>query len=213
MLVVLLVLALLATGGWLVGFSSVLAARTVRVTGSRTLSADEVRTAARVPLGVPLARQDVDAIANRVHALRVVDSVTVSRTWPTTVSIAVTERTPVLAVRQPDGFVLIDATGTWYLTVPTVPAGVLLADVDPANAPMLADLAVVASALPNGLKGKVYKFTALSRDGIKLVLKDGDVASWGDSSESKLKAEVLTGLLKRKATAYDVSAPHNPALR
>ena len=209
----LLVLALLATGGWLVGFSSVLAARTVRVTGFRTLSADEVRTAARVPLGVPLARQDVDAIATRVHALRVVDSVTVSRTWPTTVSIAVTERTPVLAVRQPDGFVLIDASGTWYLTVPTVPAGVLLADVDPTNAPMLAELAVVASALPNGLKGKVYKFTALSRDGIKLVLKDGDVASWGDSSESKLKAEVLTALLKRKATAYDVSAPHSPALR
>ena len=212
-LVVLLVVALLATGGWLVGFSSVLAARTVSVTGVRTLSADEVRTAARVPLGVPLARQNVGAIGSRVRTIRVVSSVTVTRTWPRTVSIVVTERTPVLAVRQPDGFVLIDATGTWYLTVPTVPAGVVLADVDPTNTPLLTQLAVVASALPDGLKGKVYKFTALSRDGIRLELKDGDVAVWGDSSESKLKSEVLTALLKRKATTYDVSAPHSPALR
>jgi len=213
LLVLVLVLALVGAGVWLVGFSSVLAARTVSVTGARTVTADEVRAAAQVPLGRPLARQNVGAISNRVRSIRVVRSVSVTRTWPRTISIAVAERVPVLAVRQANGFLLIDATGTWYLTAPTVPSGVVLTDVDPTNAPLLTELAVVASTLPDDLKDRVDRLSALSADGIRLHLKDGDVAVWGSPDESALKAEVLTALLKRSASTYDVSAPHNPALR
>lgn len=211
--VALLVLALLAGLGWLVGFSSVLAARQVAVTGVKTLTADQVRAAAQVPLGAPLARQDVGAIAGRVETLRLVKSVRVTRTWPHTISVSVQERTPVLAVRQANGFLVIDTSGTWFLTVPTVPAGVVLTDVDPTNAPLLAGIATVATALPASLKRKVDHIEALSPDSIKLVLSDGDVAVWGDAEDSPLKAQVLTALLKRSATTYDVSAPHNPAIR
>lgn len=212
-LVGLLVLALLTALGWLIGFSSVLAARQVAVTGVKTLTPDQVRAAARVPLGAPLARQDVGAIASRVETLRLVKSVRVRRTWPRTISIAVQERTPVLAVRQASGFLIIDASGTWFLTVPTVPAGVVLTDVDPTNAPLLSEVGTVASALPATLKRKVDHIEALSPDSIKLVLSDRDVAVWGDAEDSPLKVQVLTALLKRSASTYDVSAPHNPAIR
>jgi cell division protein FtsQ len=201
------------TAGWLVGFSSVLAAHRVQVTGTKVLSQDQVRTAAQVPLGTPLARQDVGAIADRVAALSLVSTVTVSRQWPTTVVVAVQERTPVLAIRQPAGLLLVDRTGVGYQTVAAVPDGVLVADVDPANPALLTEVGVVASALPAKLRSRVDRVEALGPDAIRLVLKDSDVVVWGSSSESVLKAEVLLALLKQKGSTYDVSAPHTPAYR
>src|SRR3712207_3437840 len=88
---------------WVVTASSVLAARHVRVTGQRQLSVQQVQEAAAVPLGVPLIRQDLDAIARRATALPQVASATVQRRWPTTVEVTVTERQPLLAIAQPGG--------------------------------------------------------------------------------------------------------------
>ncbi|MDQ1483313.1 MAG: cell division protein FtsQ, partial [Actinomycetota bacterium] len=201
------------TAGWLVGFSSALAARRVDVRGVRTLSPTDVRAAAQVPLGTPLARQDVDAIAGRVAGLKPVQRVQVTRQWPETIRITVQERTPVLAVRQPDGFLLVDATGYPYLTVTQVPADVVLADIDPGNPALLTEVGVVAHALPRVLKRKITHVGAYSADAIRLTLTDGDVVVWGSSDESPLKAQVLEALLKRKASSYDVSAPHSPATR
>jgi cell division protein FtsQ len=213
LLVLVLGLALLAGGGWVVGMSSLLAARVVRVTGVQTLTTAEVREAAQVPLGTPLARQDLDGIAHRVSRLALVSSVTVSRHWPRTISVQVTERTPVLAVRQPEGFVLVDTGGVRFRTVPAVPAGVVLANVDLTNVSLLKQVGLVASALPDKLKRRVSQLQALSPDGIELVLHDGDVVRWGDADDSSLKSQVLTALLKQPARTYDVSAPHSPALR
>ena len=49
-------LALLA---WLVGFSSVLGVRSVTVVGARTVTAAQVRAAAGIRPGTPLARLDL----------------------------------------------------------------------------------------------------------------------------------------------------------
>lgn len=212
-LVALLLLALLGAAGWLVGFSKVFAVRHVEVTGVTTLSSDQVRTTAAVPMGVPLVRQHLDAVAQRVAGLRVVRSVVVSRRWPDTVHVAVTERTARLAVAQPGGFVLVDDQGQAYLSVTSAPAAVAIAEVDPANAALLTRVAAVAQALPVDLRRRVRAITALTPDSITLKLTDGDVVLWGSAEESELKSQVLRALLKRPATRYDVSAPHSPALR
>ena len=213
LLLALVVLALAVTAGWLVGFSSVLAAHRVQVTGTDVLTQDQVRSVAQVPLGTPLARQDVDAVRARVAALPLVSTVTVTRKWPTTVLVAVRERTPVLAVRQPAGLLLVDRSGVGYQTVAAVPEGVPVADVDPMNGPLLSEVGVVAAALPAKLKSRVARLEAVSPDAIRLVLTDSDVVFWGSSSESPLKAEVLLALLKQKGSSYDVSAPHSPSFR
>lgn len=212
-LVALVVLVLLATIGWSVGFSSLFAARHVAVSGARTLTAEEVRAAAAVPLGVPLARQDVDAIATRVAGLQLVRSVQVSRSWPRTVSVHVQERTALLAVRQPDGFVLIDDQGQAYLTVADVPREVVLAQVDPGNAGLLRNVGVVAAALPPSVRHAMTSISAYTADGIELKLTGGKAVVWGSADQSALKAQVLVALLSRPAKSYDVSAPHSPALR
>jgi cell division protein FtsQ len=89
----------------------------------------------------------------------------------------------------------------------------LLAEVNPGDAPLLSEVAIVATALPQKLRGKVDRITAASRDSITLVLKSGRMVTWGNSSDSELKAQVVSKLLKRKPkSSIDVSSPHNPAI-
>lgn len=212
LLIAVLALAVLVAGGWLVAFSSVLATEQVAVSGTDVLSADEVRAAAQVPLGRPLARQDTDAIAARVAALGPVSSVRVTRRWPRTLLLTVVERTPVLAVARPSGFELVDAVGSAYLSVSSLPTGVVETTADPADPALLSTVGVVASALPPALARKVRTIGATSADGISLTLRDGDRVVWGSSDESVLKGQVLAALLAQPARTYDVSAPHNPTI-
>ncbi|MET0692570.1 MAG: FtsQ-type POTRA domain-containing protein [Propionibacteriaceae bacterium] len=212
-LIVLAVLIALAAAGWLVGFSSVLATRQVNVVGAGTLTPAEVRAAAQVPLGLPLIRQDLDGAAARVATLKPVRVANVKRQWPHSIIVTVQERSPTLAIRQPDGFLLVDAEGVGYLTVSSLPKGVVLASADPTNVPLLTELSVVATALSPELKSKVDKVQAYTADSVRLSLKDGDTVIWGGAEQSDLKADVLKALLKQSARTYDVSAPYNPSIR
>jgi cell division protein FtsQ len=212
--VVVLALAALAAGGvWLVYFSAVLGTQRVSVVGAKQLNADVVRQAAQVPLGMPLARQDLDAIARRATSVPAVSAATVTRRWPHTVEVRVTERRPALAVRQPDGFLVVDKVGVGFETRSSVPDGVLLADVNPDNATLLSQVAEVAAALPKGLANKVSTVTATTQDDITLSLQGGVTVTWGPAADSPLKAQVVTALLKRHVKAIDVTSPHNPATR
>lgn len=208
----LIALVALAAAGAVVWFSPVLTARQVRVTGVRTLSVAQVLGTAHVPLGRPLARLSTQAVADRVAALPPVRSARVSRSWPDTVKIVVTERTAVLAVRRSAGYVLVDDQGAAYLTVASSPASVLLAEVDPANTQLLTRLGIVAQALPAQLRAQVSSVAATTPDGIGLKLRGGNTVFWGSADQSAVKAEVLLALLKHRANSYDVSAPQSPAV-
>ena len=124
----------------LVYFSSVLDTRTVVVSGTRELTRDQVSQAAAVPLGTPLARQQLDAVARRATSLPQVSAAEVTREWPHTVRVTVTEREPLLAVAQPGGFLVADKTGVVFTTKPVLPRGVVQVAADPANRPLLVEL-------------------------------------------------------------------------
>ena len=57
--------------------------------------------------------------------------------WPNTITVAVVERRPVIAVRQPEGYVLVDKSGVAYQTQHVLPPEVLLAVVNPGDVPLL----------------------------------------------------------------------------
>jgi cell division protein FtsQ len=182
--------------------------------GTRNLTPIQVSLTAQVPVGVPLARQDLDAITARLTAVPSIETATASRSWPNTNTLTIVERRPVLAVLQPNGYVVVDKYGVAYQTQPTLPPKVGLADVDTQNKPLLSAVAVVATALPEKLNGKVRLITARSPDSIALILGSGRLITWGSSADSELKAKVVTALLKRKPkSSIDVSSPHNPAVR
>ena len=214
LIVIAVIMALVAAGLWVVYYSSALVTKRVNVIGSRNLTPVQVSLTAQVPVGVPLARQDLDAIAERLTAVPSIETAAVSRSWPNTITLTIVERRPVLAVLQPDGYVVVDKYGVAYQTQPTLPPKVVLADVDTQSKPLLSAVAVVATALPEKLNGKVKLITASSPDSIALILGSGRIITWGSSADSELKAKVVTALLKRKPkSSIDVSSPHNPAVR
>lgn len=208
-----LLLALAGTGVWLVGFSSVLGTDKVEVRGAGAVAVRDVVRTAAVPLGLPLARQDIDAIAGRVADLTPIESVEVTRQYPDTVLIVIKERTAVIGVADGGSFLLLDRHGVPYRSVQKLPAGVLLAEFNAGNTPLAEQLGVVAAALPGELTKQLDRITATSESSIELELKNGDRVIWGTSDESALKAAVLLDLMKQKAKVYNVSAPHHPATR
>ena len=150
-LVMLLVLALIGGSLWGMYFSPALVTKWVKVIGTHDLTPTQVSLAAQVPLGVPLARQDLDAIAQRTTTLPAIEAASATREWPNTLTVTVVERRPVIAVREPEGYVLVDRSGVAYQTQRVLPPEVLLAVVNPGDVELLSDMATVAAASPKKL--------------------------------------------------------------
>ncbi|MCA0296897.1 MAG: FtsQ-type POTRA domain-containing protein [Actinobacteria bacterium] len=208
-----LVLALVAAGVYLVAFSPVLATRTVTVSGVHLLSKAEVLDAASVGIGTPLARLDTGEVADRVAGLPPVAGVTVTRDWPGTVRIAVTEREPRLAIPAGGGYLVADANGVVFEAVAARPSGLITVDADPAQQQVLVDVGTVFSALSPQTQAKVSRLAAPSRDGIELRLLDGTRVIWGSAEQSALKSQVLDSLMALGGTEFNVSAPAFPTRR
>lgn len=208
-----LVLLVVAGLVWLLALGPVLAVREVRVTGlGDATEVAAVLAAADVPDGTPLARVDTSGAARRVGEIPTVASVEVTRSWPDTVTVAVTRKAPVLAVRLPDGTLRVaDASGVPYQQVAAVPAGVPLvtsssATPDPQG---LRAAAGVLQVLPADLRRQVTGMTVASADAVSFQL-GGVAVTWGGPSDGAKKARVLQVLLGTKPATVDVSAPDTP---
>lgn len=220
-LVILLALVVLGTGAWLVGFSAVLDVRMVRVerppgsTGKALLTERQVLKTAQVPTGQPLARVDLQAIADRVATMPEVAEVTVSRILPHTVTVQVTERAPVYAVKTAGGdHQLVDADGIAYHRVDAVPRGMVSVTADRADRTLLTGLAGVVVALPPEVRRELTRIEVPTRDQVTLELGDGVRVIWGSPDDSVLKAQVAMVLLGVKGVrTVDVSAPSHPTTR
>ncbi|MDH4160814.1 MAG: FtsQ-type POTRA domain-containing protein [Actinomycetota bacterium] len=207
-------LTALAVSAWLLFWSPVLSVRDVEVTGTQTISDQQVVDAAAVDAGTPLARLDVGAVADRVRSLSAVADVTVVRAWPNALHIDVTERTALAVVRTADGYGLLGDDGTVFRAVsrpqpglPFVDQTVADATTDPAAQAALA----VALELPAALSAKVAAISADHEDAIVVRLRSGATVDWGTAEQTARKAQVLLLLLPQRADHYVVSAPETPA--
>lgn len=208
-LLAVLAVVILGASAWVLLGTSVLGVRQVEVTGTSVVPESEVRAAAAVAAGTPLARVDTDAVAARVRALAPVASVEISRSWPGTLVIAVTERVGVAAVAVPAGFGVVDSGGFVFHTVPSRPAGVPLLKVTtpgPTDPSTRAGLRVLAALTPP-LRGQLTAVSVSAPSQVQLELAGGRVVIWGDAEQSDLKAQVATALLGRPGKTIDVSAP------
>jgi len=209
-----LALVLLATGVWLVLFSSVLTVRDVSVTGTRTISSVRVESVARAPIGDQLARADLDAIRARVETIPAVKSASISRSWPHTIAIQVTERTPVAVVDRGAGLQAVDDAGVLFGSYARKPADLPLMETAPdVKSEPLAEAARVVTSLRPDIGALVERIEVESVDRIRLRLTGGRTVMWGSAEDSAQKAEVLAVLLERDAKEIDVSVPGRPTTR
>ncbi len=208
-------LALVGLLVWLVYGTPVLGVRHVEVRGNALVSADEVRAAAGIPDGTPLASLDLHAVQQRVAALAPVRQATVARDWPFTVRIQVTERTGVAALPQPDQtYRIIDGSGVVFRTVPADPGlpTLELATPGPADPTTQAALTVLA-ALPPALRDRLATLKADSPAHIRLELRGDREIIWGDATDNDAKAVAATSLLAQQGKVIDVSAPQFATVR
>ncbi len=228
-LLLLVAATVLAAGSAYVFYGSPwLRVRQVQVAGARTLTPDAVRAAAAVPAGSPLASVDTSAVAGRLRErLPRIASVDVTRSWPHTVVVKVTERTAKAVVKNGGKFIEVDSEGVRFATDSSAPSGVPFVELpedaaasagSPSNryfgTDRLLHAAVqVAADLPESVQKQTQVIQVRSWDGITLQLTGNRTAVWGSAELGRQKATALVALMKAAhgATRYDVSVPSAPA--
>ncbi len=215
-LIAVVVLAL----GWVVCFSSVFAVRSVQVAGIERLDAAQVERVARVPRGDSLALLDTASIEARIRTLAPVADVDVSRTFPNTVTISITERAPVAVLDTPAGRKLVDAEGVAYASAgeSALKKFLVVTSTNPQlSAADLQQILTMLSALPEQLRDKVEKVEADTVQDMTVRLKDDRSIVWGGPDQPEFKTRVLDVLLRDKKTrdsrTFDVSVPEAPTTR
>ena len=208
-LLVILVILLFAGASYVLGWSSILTVREIKITGTNAYLVQYVSKGER------LARVESRSIEALYKEIDFIKDVQVSRNWLTgTVSIAITERTPIAIYNN----MYIDAEGKSFPKVaaqdkhlPTI------------YAPE-AQKAVTAVALYNELPTEVTdhltKLTVTSDENYLLEINAGNRTMhvrWGTSIENTLKAKVYLALMQRpensKITVVDLTAPHAPIVK
>ncbi len=212
------VAVLVATGTWLLFFSSVLTVREVEVAGNSSLNTGRIERAAQVPLDRQLVRIDLAAIQARVEAIPAVKSAAVSRSWPHTVVIEIVERIPIAVVSRGTGLQAVDEEGVLFGSYPRPPANLPLVNTEPdIKAGALAEAARVVLSLRPDIAATVEDVDVESIDRITLRLSSGIEVAWGSADSSEQKAEVLAVLLKAAKkddiTEIDVSVPGRPTTK
>ncbi|GAA1885622.1 cell division protein FtsQ/DivIB [Streptantibioticus ferralitis] len=229
---VLLVAATLLVGGgtYLFYGSPWLRVRQVGVSGTRVLSADQVRAVAAVRIGTPLVSVDTGAVADQLRTgLPRIASIDVERSWPDKIVLKVTERTPKVLLKKGGKFQEVDVSGVRFATDSTPPSGVPIVELagdaassDQSQMPsnryfgtdrLLRATVQVAMDLPESVQKQTQTIQVRSFDAISLELTGGRTVLWGSAEHGARKAAALTALMKAAGSAahYDVSAPTAPA--
>jgi cell division protein FtsQ len=221
--------AIIAGVAWALLGDRVFVVRSITVTGTHLVSPATVLATADVPLGTPLMRVNPGAVTRRVESIRQVASVTVTEGWPDHLTIAVTERVPVLAVRmEGGGYDLVDPSGVIVRYVTAKPSGLpvfvtTLSGSALRGDPGVAAAAAVLSELTQPLAGTVTTVSvkqvpseagpAAAAEQVSLLMEHGKTVVWGQPGNGAAKDREIQILLRRGVNYLDVSAPGTAVAR
>lgn len=195
----------------------------VQVVGARHTSDDAVQRATGINRHAPMTDVDLDRARHGVLALPWVSGVSITRSWPSSVRVAITERTAVAVVTAGEqGFALVDGDGRVLELSPAPPVGyVLLANIPVPGPPgstidaSASDALTVARMMPASLRPKVSTVVA-EVDGVALRLVAGGVVRLGPPTDLAVKLRdadtMLTEVDLTDLCAVDVRVPGAPSL-
>ena len=214
---------LLLALAFVVSRSGIFALTSLHVEGTRHLSRQDVVRLAGLEGSPNVLWLSTAGVERRLLADPWVASVHVTRSLPTTVSIAIRERTPVAVATDPSGRTFLVASDAVILGPAAVGAGLpallpaptraLTAGQRLSTGPALA----VASAFGPGLAAQVTS-VEVGDTGVDVQLRSGVRVLYGDATDLAAKASALAAVLAWSAQhdmspAYvDVRAPSAPAL-
>jgi cell division protein FtsQ len=206
--------ALLAIG---LSMSPLLDVEEIQIVGAAPERVAAVERAAGIDVGDSIVTLLPGSVAGKVRHLPWVDSVSVTRDFPTTVQIRVTERQPVAWVRAGKKVLVVDrhARVLWRadLPPPGIPELLGAADVaGPGGQVRPVVLAAVAQALGPELRSRV-SVAALVDGTLSAQVTDGPQLRFGAPRNLRAKARVAAAVLAALGSpvAYiDVTVPAAP---
>ncbi|MDH2455944.1 FtsQ-type POTRA domain-containing protein [Corynebacterium bovis] len=193
--------------------SPLLAVRTIEVDGVSHLDPAQVEQSTGVRRGQNMLRVDTGAAARDVAALPWVEKVTVARSWPSTVTVHVTEHTPTAVVEDGGDPVVLDADGVPFLRGETPEGVVRMTEVDPRDTKALAAGARAVAALPPEVRSQLERVEVRNAENIRMVFPEGRDVYWGSAERAADKAEATRVVLLREGAHWNVSDPRQPSVR
>lgn len=221
LLVLVAAVATLSAAGWWVSNSPVFDMSSLKVEGNAHLTAKQLQRLSGLTSQTNVLWLSKGVIEQQLEQDPWVQSASVTRDLPTTITITITERVPaaVTAGANPmlvaaDGTVLGRAAPDTELPLIVPPPGTIAVG---QRLPVSAELAIVA-ALSDSMRALVTTVTKEADGSLALLMRDGITVFYGDASHTSEKAEALTAVLgwaRRQGIhpAYvDVRAPTAPSI-
>ena len=224
-----LTIALISLLAYLLGWSSLLAVRTISISGtseSALIQSSIDASTPRITIGEPLARVDVQSLRRRILLNQWVSSASIGRSWlHGRLTVAVHERTPVASYQSLDGTIrYFDAAGLDFLSPINYPAVPNISLDNPSTAAKEA-VAILLTTLhekspPLLENARSFSVTSAGNGATNLRMKvelsptRTVTIRWGDSIDIPLKIAIYQKLLtlkeNTKARIFDLSDPLSP---
>jgi len=212
----LIVLLLIASLAYLLGWSNVLTVKEISYTGAPTKSSKAtIQDLASLEIGERLARVEMRKIAGRIQTLPWVDSADLSRNWISgKIVVAVTPRVPIATFNGQ----LMDAKGKRF----ELPGGydLKLPSVFAKDAQSGLAAIELFTKLPTEFSTRTSAFTATSPENINFIITEGKRSLkvlWGADIEIDLKLKVYKALValpeNSKIRKIDLTEPRSPIVK
>ncbi|KAB3520815.1 FtsQ-type POTRA domain-containing protein [Corynebacterium sp. zg254] len=212
-IVVLSVLLLGAVASAAAWFFPILTVSTVEVTGAVHADETAVKEASGVTTGSNMLRVDTAAAASGISHVPWVDKVTVSRTWPRTITITIEEHVAAGFVKKGSTPLAVNTQGAIFLSG-LQPEGVPEFERTKSDdAAAIHAAATAVSALPQELKDSLERVEAPDADSIAMFFPEGREVFWGSADRAEEKAEATRIVLGKEGTRWNVSNPSMTTVR
>ena len=226
-LIALVSLTVAILGADLILHSSFLSVSKIDVRGVHATTSASVDVAAAAVLHHPMMSADTSLVAARVAALPWVERVQVSRHWPSTLIVSVTERTPVAQLAEGQQWALLDASGRVLSVAPGQVPGVVDLEAPkppaaagstvPASDQPAVDVAAALRSSPALAGGPVVDAVIAADDGqVTLALAGGIEVEVGPATSLADKltalATVVSGVDLSGVKTIDLRVPERPVL-
>lgn len=224
-----LTIALISLLAYLLGWSSLLAVKTISITGtseSALIQSSIDASTPKISIGEPLARVDVQSLRRRILLNQWVSSAAIGRNWlHGELTVAVHERVPVASYQNPDGTThYFDAAGLDFLSPINYPALPNISLDNPSTsakervARLLTTLHEKSSALLENARSFTVTTSGNGATNLRMKVELSPTRTitirWGESIDIPLKIAIYQKLatLKENAKArlFDLSDPLSP---
>ncbi|WIM66971.1 FtsQ-type POTRA domain-containing protein [Corynebacterium breve] len=200
-------LALVAVVAVVVMFTPLFTVREYKVTGNDHLPQEQVVEAAGVAEGEILAQVDVGAAASGVAGMPWVKSVTVSRGWPSSLDINITEHEAVAFLSEADGTHLINAEGEDFVVAEPPAEAIEITGDGSGEEQARKNATDIASSISEETRRRVTALEVRDQFNYEVLIDDGRRVTWGASEDNHDKAIALDTVLEREGQEFDVSNP------